>query len=298
MANKKKMKQRNLFKKLFLLSVLVPLFTYEAIFWFFPMGFAFYMSLHNWGLYGKVHPFIGLVNYWKAINDSVFQIASINTVYLAFLLVVVVQVMSLLIALLLNKAGKMKTFYRLSFFVPAVSSSIGVALIWNWLYQPKFGIFNQVLKLLGLPQQFFLMSTGQVIPSIVAMILWGSGGFTVIIYLAGLQGIPNIFYEAAKIDGARRMKMLLHITLPLLRPTIVYTMVTGTITGFLIFDAIYILTKGGPVNSSTTLVYYIFGQAFQEFRLGYGCAITFILFCIILLLTILNLKVLQPRWKY
>jgi multiple sugar transport system permease protein len=229
----------------------------------------------------------------------------INTFYFALLYLPVGIVVSLLFALIITPTGILRGFFRTVYFIPVVTSTIATALIWGWLYQPSFGLFNQILELLHLPTQKFLQSTTQALPSIVLYTLWKNMGFTMVIFMAGLTSIDPTFYDAAKVDGANRWHMFWRITLPLLQPTMVFVLVTGVISTLQIFGPIYVMSStggsqlpGGPANSTMVVSLYQWLVAFRELELGYGSAMGVVLFLIILLLTLAQVRFLRTRWEY
>jgi multiple sugar transport system permease protein len=175
---------------------------------------------------------------------------------------------------------------------------VAVAFVWNWLYAPQAGLINQLLKMAGLPTQQFLRDTSLALPSITAVAIWRSIGFAIVIFLAGLQQIPDIYYEAAQIDGANRWQMFWRITLPLLNPVIVYLAVLQTIDFLRMFDLVQNMTQGGPLKSTTTVVLEVYNEGFSSYNMGYAAALTVILFLVILLITVIQLRVLSRRVEY
>lgn len=166
------------------------------------------------------------------------------------------------------------------------------------MYQPAFGLFNMVLRSLGLPPQAWLNSVSMAMPSVIAMSVWKGLGFSIVLLLSGLQGIPDTYYEAAMLDGAYGYKMLWHITLPMLRPTLVYVIVTGFIGAFQAFTEIYMMTQGGPIHATRVLGLHIYEESMKYLKMGYGSAMSFILFAIIFVFTLVQLKVTKQDWEY
>ena len=207
-------------------------------------------------------------------------------------------VLGLSVALLLNRVRVLAGFFRAAYFVPFVTSAVAVAFVWNWMYAPQVGLLNQLLKALGLPMQTFLRDPDLALPAITVVAVWRSIGFAIIIFLAGLQQIPDIYYEAAQIDGANRWHTFWRITLPLLNPVLVYLAVLQTIDFLRLFDLVLNMTNGGPLNSTTTVVLEVYNEGFGSYNMGYAAALTVILFFLILLITVFQLRVLSRRVEY
>jgi multiple sugar transport system permease protein len=194
--------------------------------------------------------------------------------------------------------------FRTTYFMPVVTSTIATALIWSYLYQPSFGLFNQILAILHLPQQSFLKSTTQALPSIAFYALWKNMGFTMVIFLAGITSIDRVYYDAAKVDGASGWQSFRKITLPLLQPAMVFVLITGVIGALQVFGPIYVMSAGGdglpggPANATMVVSVYQWLMAFRELELGYGSAMGIVLFVIILTLTLFQVRFLRRRWEY
>ena len=288
----------------FLLIVLVPLIFSFVLFWIYPVVRGFWGSFTLWRAFDPNAPFVGLQQYRKAFADPIFQIALRNTFYYALLTIPPSLALALILALAIEASGGLRSFYRTIYFLPVVTSTIATALVWKWLYQPSFGLFNQLLTLAGLPTQRWLISTQLALPSIGAYAIWKGLGFTMVLFMAGLSTIPPTFYDAAKVDGANRWHTFWRITIPLLQPTFVFVLVTGVIGSLQVFGPIYVMSSGGdslpggPNNATMVVAVYQWLMAFRELELGYGSAMGLILFIIILVLTLLQLRVLQTRWEY
>ncbi|TAH48578.1 MAG: sugar ABC transporter permease [Chloroflexota bacterium] len=266
-----------------------------------PTLFAMSVSLFQWDILSPEKPWMGLENYRNLFHDDVFWKALTNTLLYVALSVPLALVFGLSVALLLQRAIHWKGFFRALYFIPFVTSTVAISWVWRWMYEPTFGPLNKLLALLGLPEQTFLANPDQALPSIVVAITWQAVGFYIIIFLAGLEAIPSDFYDAAKIDGADGWNLFRHITLPLLNPTIVFLTVIGTITGIQVFTQVLNMSyqgMGGPLNSTKSLVLFIYQQAFQSFKMGYAAAGTVVLFAIILLITLIQLRVTSRRVEY
>jgi multiple sugar transport system permease protein len=266
---------------------------------FYPTFYAFFLSLTDWDIVSRDKNFIGIENYAKLFHDPIFWKTLGNTLkYVAYGLPVSL-LLGFIIAYNINKVSRGAEFYKAIYFIPYITSMVAVAWVWRWLYQPApIGIFNKILISMGLPQQKFLFSETQAIFSILTTTIWVDVGFQMIIFLAGIKGISTQYYEAAEIDGAGNRDKLFRITIPLLKPTIVFLCITGTIRYLRIFTQVLNMTnqgEGGPLNSTKPLVLYIYNSAFRRFDMGYASAMTVVLFLIILLVTIIQLKVMKSE---
>ncbi len=232
--------------------------------------------------------FIGLDNYFEAFGDPVFRRAMGNTAVYAFFTVPVAMAIALVIAVMLNTKLRGRAVFRTAIFLPQVTATIAVALVWLWIYEPRNGLANALLSFFGLSGQNWLSSTSWAMPSVIVVGIWQGIGLKMLIYLAALQGLPRELFEAAAVDGASRLRQFFSITVPLLRPATFFVFVTSVIGAFQSFDQIYILTDGGPANTTTMMTYEIYKSAFREFRMGYACAQSLILFVVLALLTLTN----------
>src|SRR5205085_2271978 len=209
---------------------------------------------------------------------------------------------ALAIALALTRVNHLAGLFRTLYFIPFVTSLVAVSWVWRWLYQPQRGSINELLSMFGVPPQPFLQSTSQALPSIVAVNVWHDLGFQIVIFLAGLHAIPDRYYEAATLDGAGRLALFRHITLPLLNPTIVFLAVTSTISSLQVFTQVQNMSAqgtGGPLNSTLSLVLYVYQKAFGgAYQMGYASAMTVVLFALILIVTLIQLRVLTRHYEY
>jgi len=231
----------------------------------------------------------GAANYTKMVHDPVFWQAARQTLLYCVLFVPVTMALAVPIAVLLNQKVRGMTFYRMAVFAPLVTSTVATGVIFSWLYNPQIGLINAGLDKLGLPQQGFFQSTGQALPAVVGMTVWGWLGFAVIIYLSALQNVPRELMEAAALDGCGRFRAFWKVELPLLAPASSFLLVWLTINALQLFDEVYVTTKGGPLHASTVLVYYLYQQAFVNFDGGYAAAIGCALFVVILFVTVIQL---------
>jgi multiple sugar transport system permease protein len=261
-----------------------------------PAVSSFYFSFTEYQLV-KPPTFIGIENYRQLLTaDPRFFTAIYNTAFMVVLGVPLNMLAGLSIALLLNQKIRGLALYRTIFFLPSQVSGVALALLWGWILNPQFGIVSRFLDLFGVQSPVWLADPNWVKPAFVIMGLWSVGG-GMIIWLAGLQSIPETFYEAAQIDGAGRLRRFFGITLPLLTPTIFFVLTTSIIGSFQIFTQAFILTSGGPNDATLFYALYIYQTAFQFFQMGYAAALAWVLFVIVLAITLLNLRFARS-WVY
>ena len=285
-------------KRQFLLTWLIPTLTGFFIFRIWPLLYGLYISFFNWDIFSTVQEFVGFDNYIKELNHPIFTIILKNTIVYAISVTILGLIIAMVIALLLNSIRKFQSFFRAIYFLPYVTSMIAVSIIWMWLYQPQFGLFNAILKSSGFKPLGWLKSVSLAMPSIIIMSVWRGVGFTFIILLAGLKNIPKQLYEAASIDGANGWQQFKHITIPLLRPVILFVTVTGVMEGFHVFQQIYVMTDGGPLDSTRVLAYRIFQLGFENLFFGRAAALAYILFVIVLIITLIQFKIGETKWNY
>jgi multiple sugar transport system permease protein len=263
---------------------------------------ALQVAFYQWDMLSDSRPFIGLDNFQRLPADGAFVTAMLNTLKYLVLGVPTGLILALAIALALMRVKHLAGLFRTVYFVPFVTSLVAVSWVWRWLYQPQRGSLNVVLSLVGIPSQPFLQSTSQALPSIVAVNVWHDLGFQIVIFLAGLSAIPDLYYEAARLDGGGRWDLFRHITLPLLNPTIVFLAVTSAISSLQVFTQVQNMSAqgtGGPLNSTLSLVLYVYQKAFGgAYQMGYASAMTVVLFALILTVTLIQLRVLSRRYEY
>ena len=281
----------------FVLMVLIPTMAFFGLYRIFPVGYAFFISLHEWRLLREEHLFIGINNYQTIVQDPIFLLSMGNAFYYTLGATLGGVLLSLLLTLIINPIGYGSLVFRLIYFLPQMTSGVAVLLVWNWLLQPRFGLLNQALVAMGLERINFLGSTTLAMPTLIMMSIWGGLGFTMVILLAGLRGIPVEFYESARIDGGNRWHLARWITIPLMKPVLTFVVVTGIIGGFNVFGVIYILTRGGPLNSTMTISYYIFLNAFERRFVGLASAMAFAMFAVVLLMTVVQLRITRENWE-
>jgi multiple sugar transport system permease protein len=234
--------------------------------------------------------FIGLGNYRAMLHDPVVGQAVDHTLVYTALFVPGTMIVGLFLAVAMNRQIKFISLYRTAAYATMAISTISEALVFIWLFDPSYGIVNYLFSLVGIPQQQFLSSTSEALYVVVVMTIWGWTGFAVVIYLAALQGIPKTLLEAASIDGAGRWATFRRVTLPLLSPASLFLLVWLSINALQLFDEVYLSTMGGPLNSTTVLVYYLYEQAFSDFNFGYASAIAYFLFVVILVITAVQFR--------
>jgi multiple sugar transport system permease protein len=237
----------------------------------------------------------GLSNYRQLIHDPLFRDAVQHTLVYTVIFVPVTLLLGLLAAAALNRRIRGIAIYRLAFFIPVVTSTVATGVIFTWLMDPTFGLINTVFAKLGLPTSGFFSSPNAALFSIIIMTVWGWIGFAALIFLAGLQGVPGDVIEAAQIDGCSKIGAFWRIQVPLLRPVTGFLTVWLTINALQLFDEVYVTTRGGPVGSSTVIVYYLYRQAFEFFHAGYAAAIATVLFVMILLITLVQFAITRER---
>ncbi|MGG6314204.1 carbohydrate ABC transporter permease [Paenibacillus macerans] len=279
------------------------LFTAPAVLGFImftagPMIASFFLGLTDYSVFKEHISFVGFDHYINMFSgqDDFFYKSLSATFYFVILRVPAVIIISFLIALLLNMNIKARALFRTIIYLPSIVPAVASAMIWLWLLNPDLGLVNTVLQWLHLPTSAWLFSEGSVIPSVVITTLWGIGG-TVIIFLAGLSGIPKSYYEAIDVDGGGWFCKLRSITIPMLTPTIFFNTVMTIISSFQVFNEAYILTQGGPNNKSLFFVFYLWRTAFNETEMGYASALAWVLFIIILFFTFLIFK-FSKSWVY
>lgn len=258
-----------------------------------PVVWSAVMSFQRNDLFSPNTPFVGLANYRQMLHDPIIAQAIGHTLVYTALFVPGTMVVGLFLAVAMNRQIRFINVYRTAAYATMAISTISEAIVFIWLFDPSYGIVNYVFSRVGIPQQPFLNSPSEALYVIVIMTIWGWTGFAVVIYLAALQGIPQVLTEAAAIDGAGRWATFRRVTLPLLSPASLFLVVWLTINALQLFDEVYLSTSGGPLNSTTVLVYYLYEQAFggANFNFGYASAIAYFLFVVIIAVTAVQFRV-------
>lgn len=268
-----------------------------AVFTLLPVAIALYLSFTNYDVFTKMD-WIGAANYQDVFDDEFFWRALWNTVTYSAWSIPLSMAIGLGFALLLNQKLRGVGLYRTIYYVPVVTSMVAVAMIWVQLFDPLYGVLSNALEAIGLKGIDWLGDPKLAMPSIIAVSVWKVIGWNMLIYLAGLQGIPDYLREAAAIDGANRWQTFWRITLPLLQPTTFFIFVTSLIGAFQVFDVVYVMTGGGPANATTTLVHQIYNAAFKALDMGYAAAMSFVLFGIILVVSLFSTRALRGEVAY
>lgn len=277
---------------------LAPFLIFFAIFVARAVGYAVYMSFFDWPVLSTVKPFIGLGNYKELMNDSVWWLSLKNTLYFALITVVGTTLVALFAAMAITRLKHAQGLFRVILYMPGLLSVGVIGLTWVWLLNTQFGIVNYGLSFFGVHPINWLGNGKLVIPALSLTSIWWGFGFPMLIFIAGLQGIPESLYEAARIDGAKSRQIFRSITLPLLRPTILFVTVTGLIANLQVFGQPFIMTRGGPGRDSYTAIFYLYEVAWQAFRMGYGSAVAVALAVIVIAVTIVQFAFLGRRVEY
>jgi ABC-type sugar transport system permease subunit len=262
------------------------------VFTLFTWGFLLFLSLNSWNLIGA-RSFVGLENYSRALGDEVFWIALRNTAVYAIIVVIPLTSVALLLAVLVNQKLPLVGVFRSAYYLPVVTSISVIAIIWAFTFVPRpDGPVNYLIGLVGMPAQDWLINPDEALPTVALMGIWSTAGYYMILWLAGLQNVPEELEEAARIDGAGRWQVFWNVTVPMLKPTTIFIVMIATIGALQVFGAAYVLTGGGPVHATTTIVYYIWQAAFGTYQMGYGASVSVILFGIVLGIALLQRRFL------
>jgi multiple sugar transport system permease protein len=254
------------------------------------------ISFTDWDLLSSPR-WVGLANYRELIHDPVFVDSLLNTLYYTAVTVPLSIVLGLGLAVLMNRKIRGSYVFRAVYFLPVTVSIVAVSLLWSWMFQPSYGFLNYVLAELHLPTVDWLVNPATALPSIMIVGVWRTLGFNILVFLAGLQSVPAEMHEAAQVDGAGEWYRFRRVTLPMLSPTLFFAIVMGLIASFQVFEQTYIMTQGGPGNSTMTLIYYIFLSGFTNLRMGYASAISVVFLLIILAITVVQVR-LQSKWVH
>lgn len=278
---------------------ILPAGIHLIIFLLIPLAFSLWLSFHDWnGINIRNAPFIGLENFEFMLGDQRFWNAFRNTVWYTALAVPGGMIVSLLVAAVMNQKLAGIRLFRTIFFMPVVTSWVAVSVVWVTLLDPNAGVLNWLLGLVGLPAVNWLGDPNWAMPAIVIITIWKSLGFTMVIWLAGMQAIPRELYDAAKVDGANGVQSFRYLTIPLLAPTTAFLLITGVISSFQVFTPVYVMTKGGPLDSTDVVVFRIFDRAFDELKMGYASALAWVLFAVIFALTALQFWFIRRRGTF
>lgn len=273
---------------------LLPAFLYFSIFYFYPIILEFWISLQH----SFTGTFVGFDNYLQALRDPRVINALIVTILFAAGVASLSIVLGLLLALLLNEPLKGRVIFRACILIPYMSSAVIVGLMWRTILDPITGLLNRILVFLHLPMQDWLANYSAALPTVIGITIWQTMGYTMLLFLAGLQGIPEDYYHAAQVDGAPRFARFRYITLPLLAPTTLFVSIISVINSLQAFAQAYIITQGGPADATRFYVFHVFNVAFNENNISYASAMTFLMFLAILVLTIIQFRLSGKEVEY
>lgn len=299
---KKDVKRKKVLKYLGCYLFLLPNAAMFVTFILFPVIFSLILSFFRWKgieISLSAFRFVGLNNFGQLISNRYFWQYFGNTCFLMLSIPVMIGI-HLVVALLMNRALKEVLVYRAIWFLPSVAAGVAMLLVWAWIYQGKGGLLNNMLGLVGIQGPDWLGSVRWAKPALMTMTWWSTaGGMGMILYLAALQGVPQAYYDAAAIDGAGWWGKFRHITWPMISPTTFFMLITGVIRGFQAgFTNVYVLTGGGPAGATTTISFYIYNNAYRDYKLGYASAIAWFLFIFVAAVTIINWKYLSRKVHY
>ncbi|WNO76075.1 sugar ABC transporter permease [Streptomyces sp. AM8-1-1] len=298
-------KARSVLRHWRLYAAISPFYLIFLAFGLIPVGFSLYLSFHRWDGLGSME-FAGLAQYRYLLSDTQFWNALGNTLVIWAMATFPMLFLALLVAVMINSAKRLTSFYRFAFFVPNVTSVVAVAIVFGSVFSTNFGLVNAVLQGLGLDPVAWLQTPWSIKVSIAALMSWQWVGYNAIIFLAGLQTIPGELYEAARVDGANPVQTFFRITVPLMRPVILFALVVSTVTGLQSFSEPQVLLSttsntstfaGGPDNAGQTMVLYFFQQSFDNNDFGYGAAVAWGIFLVVVIFSIVNWRLVARREK-
>ena len=266
-----------------------------AVFTFWPILFTLYLSFTDWNMIRPVRRFVGLDNYLYLFNSSVFYKVVTNTFVYAFASVFGQLALGLLLAVLLFQPIRGRTLFRTAIFLPYITTTAAIAIVWIFIFDPEFGLFTPALSLLGLASPRWLSDPRWAMPAIIIVGIWKMVGFSTVIYLAGLSNVDSEIQEAARVDGANAWQVFWHVTFPQLAPITFFLTVTGLIRAIQTFDIPAVMTDGGPLNATNLYVFYLYELAFEQFRAGRASALALIFFVVLIAITIVQLSIAK-RW--
>ena len=280
---------------------IAPYYILFLVFGIVPTGFSFYLALQKWDGVGRMQ-FVGFSNFAYAFSDPIFGLSILNTFEIWFMSTVPMLCIALVLAFLINYRGRSKLFYQIAYYIPNVTSIVAISLIFGSLFGEQFGLINQALAIAHIPTIHWLSDAWPMRWAVALLVIWRWVGYNALVYMAGLQSIPSELYEAARIDGANTINTFLRITIPLLRPMILFTVISSTLGGLTMFTEPQVLFyqsnsgqpySGGVGNAGLTMTLYQYWQTFASHHFGYGAAVSWVIFLIVLVFTIINWKVIQ-----
>ncbi|MEA3432863.1 MAG: sugar ABC transporter permease [candidate division WOR-3 bacterium] len=271
-----------------------PYIIFFLLFVGYPLMFSLVLVFHKWNIIGPMK-FIGFGNFWQLLHDALFWKSLGNTLIFLTIHIPLQIIIALVIANILNQRIAARGFFRAAFFLPVVVSGVVVTILWQQLYSQETGLFNTLLSRIGLPKAPWLTSTRLAMPSIAIMATWKNIGLYIVLFLTGLQSIPLSLYEVADLDGASEVQKFFHVTIPMLNPTMVMVVILSTLGGFSLFIEPYVMTGGGPMNSTLSCVLYIYKQAFYFNHMGYAATLGFTVALIIMIVVIIQRKLVETE---
>ncbi|MBS5938827.1 MAG: sugar ABC transporter permease [Clostridium sp.] len=285
-------------KKIRPYGMVAPALIIFLVFSIYPIGYMIYLSFHNWDLINPVKQFVGMNNFKDLINDALFLQVIRNSIVYMIVTVLGSIILGTLLAVFLNKDTRISRILQSVTFAPYVISMVSVAFIWQWIMDADYGLLNYFLNFFGISNIDWLNNTSIAIFSLAVISIWKSLGYNALIILAALKSVPKYIYEAAQIDDTKPMKVFFKITLPMISPSLFFLTIMNIISSFKVFETISLITAGGPMNSTNTLVYYIYEYGFKYNKIGYASAAGVILFLILGVMTIFYFKVLSRKVHY
>ncbi len=278
-------------RKLIIMIAMSGLLIFNILFFIGPLLYGIYGSFLDWNPIIGEKTFIGFKNYKQIAISPIFKTSFWNTVYFTTFGVIFKTALGLIIAVFINYIIKLKSVMRSIYFLPVIMPLVAVSIVWEWIYHPRIGLLNMLLAAFGIVGKNWLTDPSLSLPSIIAMTVWKDVGYATIIFLAAILNVPKTVYEAADIDGANGVQKFYKITIPLVKPTVIFIVITSLISYFQSFIQIMIMTNGGPNNSTSVISLLIFQEAFTKYRFGYASALSMVLFIIIMIITFLQFKV-------
>lgn len=276
-----------------------PALIFFILFFFYPIGFMIYLSFHDWTLLNLENiDWVGLLNYQDLVDSETFHIVIKNTLIYSFFVVLIGMSLSFLLALWLNQKAKIYGVVQGAIFSPHIISLVSISMLWMWLMDPQYGFLNAVIEFLGFDGFAWLSQPETALPSLILVGVWKIIGYNTLVFIAGLQSIPKDIYEAAALDRSHSVKTLVRITIPMLSPTLFFLLIINTVHSFQVFDLVYIMTQGGPIDSTNMLIFYIYQQGMDFYNGGIASAAALVLLGIVGVVTLLHFLFLAKRVHY
>jgi multiple sugar transport system permease protein len=275
---------------------ILPILLVFGLFRIYPSIQTLVYSFFDINLVARTLKPVGVKNFILLVHDATFLKAITNTVIFTFYIVVFSTVIGLVLASLFTTQMRGAAILKAVYFAPFITSTVAAAVVWTFLYNPRFGLLNALLSMVGLPTRGWISSSKDALTAIIIFSIWKTVGYNMVIFIAGLQNIPDSFHEAAIIDGAGALRRFLRISIPLVAPTTVFVVMYNTILALKVFDQVFVLTAGGPAEATTVVVLQIYRQAFENYRFGYAASMAFVLFALIISITVVQYR-LSRRWE-